>query len=209
MEEEIDSVKKYLIMENLSEKFSFLDSSNVTLEDIKKFVEISIEEVKLNPENAFKVSEEIYKILIDIEPNEEVEVPWESFTEIFREVLKDFEEESKNSLNSSDSEKIRKVVGLSSLIGYLSNRALIDYKVVNYWMNEILENKQNKFVKINLMEIVKDQVKNFIDGGGADLNLIRIKNEIEKEKIYDDEFLKLIGKIETPVNKMMTNSNER
>lgn len=178
---------KLKINGNLLEEFKFMDSLTIKRDDLRKLAENSIKEVTLNPENALKRSEEIYKILINIEPNEEIEIPWETFTEELKKVLKKSEDEFRSFLKSSNSETIRKVVGLSSLIGHLSNRGLIDYEIVHKWMTEILDDEEKKFVKLNLMEIVKDQVKNFMDAGGSDLNLLRIKIAIESEKLYEEK----------------------
>lgn len=203
MEENIPTVEVPDENFNSYQKIEISRISSLFIPLIKR----KVNDVKLNPENAFQKARDMQLFLAGTKPSSVREKISIIFMECVAEVMKDHEVEAHTALMSSNNNQIKEIVGLSSLLGYIFTRALVDYEAIHNWMLNILNVEENKFVRNNFIEIVKEKVYICEDEYDYDGNLKEMREEIEKyeeenaRKAEEEKKLEVVLKEKNPVER--------
>lgn len=171
--------------------FKVLKGDDV-LDYIQTIAHSTIAKVLIYPECAYEQSKKIYQNLIKAEPPAYADELMLWFMVCIRKSLKSLEEEVSYTVNNASSTyALRRAIAISSLAGYLYIHSLADTAFLDHWMMNVLVGEENKFIRLNLMEIVKIQLMIFVEekeeGNEGNETLMKMYKAICDENPYDEE----------------------
>lgn len=174
------SLFKIDIDEEQSKVFLLIFEQNERLQEYLKFI-LSLKDSKSILTN-LKLCD---KIIEALESSGKVKNPRQQVKDIFSNLLKYYEVNLKEKVKSTKVEDILGVTKKSTLIGQLFVRNLLNYKVINKWIKNLLINSKNSFIRLNLLTIIKDRVKILINFDNS-TNVKSLYEIIKNEGLYDD-----------------------
>jgi hypothetical protein len=134
------------------------------------------------PEMTYELAYKLYKKLTNTEPQKHADTLMLWFMVIIRAQLTPFEREVKETMSKvSTTATTRRAVGLSSLLGHLYCHGLADMAHLDHWMSNVVVGEKNQFIRWNLMEIVKVQLKIFVEESDGNEEEI---SKVTKKKLY-------------------------
>lgn len=138
--------------------YKFLKDEDVP-DYIRNLVELSILEVISRPEICYKKAHRLNSIFTSIEPSKHSDEVMVLFMVMARASMQLYEFEVHYTVNKpSSTEALRKAIALSGFVGCLFTVGLVDMKHLHHWMTKVLIGTENKFIRENLMEIVKESL---------------------------------------------------
>lgn len=160
---------------------------------MKSLAELNIREVISHPEISYDKAYKIYKKITAIEPAKHADEVMLWFMVMVRASLQSYEREVHETVNKpSSTEAIRKAIALSSFVGYCYIVGLADMAHLSHWMMKVTVGEKNKFIRENLMQIVKVnlmlfmQEKKEIEDSECDNCLMAMIDAINEENPFDE-----------------------